>query len=391
MSELDDGPPEGSGLDGGEALIRAAADLGSDYIFSSSGSEWAPVWEAYARRAEAGTPTLPYVDVTHETTAVGMATGYAAETGRPQVVLLHAAAGLLQGANAIHGALLTGAPIVVCSGESTGYGDGAGPDPGSQWYRNLSVVGGPQGVAAPFTKWACAAADVNVLYGMVKRAGELAAQAPAGPVYVNTPVETLLAPWRPSPAGKPAPPAGRTVAAAPDIEAAAALIAGAANPVLATETAGRDPEAFAALVELAELLAIPVVEPQSALCSNFPRTSPLHAGGELAPLAAGADLVILLGCRAPWYPPAAKPGEATVLVIDETPHRPHIAYQVLTADMYVGGEMATTVRALTARLRETGFDADAVRAPAGAARGRARGGRAQASRRGGEGPGGRRR
>ena len=101
-----------------------------------------------------------------------------------------------------------------------------------------------------------------------------------------------------------------------------------------------DPEAFAALVELAELLALPVVEPQSALCSNFPRTSLLHAGGELAGLAAEADLVILLGCRAPWYPPTAKPGGATVLVIDETPHRPHIAYQVLTADRYVGGDMA---------------------------------------------------
>jgi acetolactate synthase-1/2/3 large subunit len=358
----DAGPPNGGALDGGEALIRAATDLGSDYVFSSSGSEWAPVWEAYARRVEAGVDTLPYVDVTHETTAVGMATGYAAVTGRPQVVLLHAAAGLLQGANAIHGALLTGAPVVVCSGESAGYGDAAGPDPGSQWYRNLSVVGGPQGVAAPFTKWACAAGDVSVLYGMVKRAGELAAQAPAGPVYVNTPVETLLAPWRPSPTDKPAPPPGRTIADHRDVEAAARLIAAARNPVLATETAGRDPEAFAALVELAELLALPVVEPQSALCSNFPRTSLLHAGGELAPLAAEADLVILLGCRAPWYPPSAKPGEATVLVIDEIPHRPHIAYQVLTADMYVGGEMAATLRALTAAIRAIGVDEAAVAA-----------------------------
>jgi acetolactate synthase-1/2/3 large subunit len=343
--------------DGGEALIRAAIDLGADCVFSSSGSEWAPVWEAYARRAEAmkaegeagGTPR--YFDLTHETTAVGMATGYAAVTGRTQVVLLHAAAGLLQGSNAIHGALLTGAPVVVCSGESTGYGDAAGPDPGSQWYRNLSVVGGPQGVAAPFTKWACAAADVSVLYGMVKRAGELAAQSPAGPVYVNTPVEVLLAPWQPSPADKPAPRPGRTVAAAEDIETAARLLASATNPVLATETAGRDPEAFAALVELAELLAIPVVEPQSALCANFPRTSPLHAGGELAPLAKNSDLVVLLGCRAPWYPPSAKPGNPTVLVVDETPHRPHIAYQVLTADHYVGGDMAATLRAITARLR----------------------------------------
>lgn len=210
-----------------------------------------------------------YLDLTHETLAVAMATGYGCVTGRGQLVLLHAAAGLLQGANAIHGALLTSAPMVVCSGESTGYGDAAGADPGSQWYRNLSVVGGPQAIAAPFTKWSNAAADVSVLYGMLKRAGELAAQAPAGPVYVNTPVEVLLAPWRPA-ATSPVPVAvgGSTVAVPEDVELAVRLLSAARRPVLAVETAGRDPAAFAALVELADLLALPVVEPQSAVSSS---------------------------------------------------------------------------------------------------------------------------
>ena len=356
---------EEAALDGGEAVLRAAADLGVDYIFSSAGSEWAPVWEALARRDAAGGTGPRYLDLTHETLAVAMATGYANVTGRGQVVLLHAAAGLLQGANAIHGALLTGAPMVVCSGESTGYGDALGPDPGSQWYRNLSVVGGPQSIAAPFTKWSNAAADVSVLYGMIKRAGELAAQAPAGPVYLNTPVEVLLAPWQPA-----APPAALvngtvvngTVAVPSEVEVAVRLLAAAQRPVLAVETAGRDPAAFAALVELAELLALPVVEPQSAVSSCFPRANPLHAGGELAPLATDADLVVLLGCRSPWYPPSAKPGNATVLVIDEVPHRPHMAYQVLTADHYVGGAMAPTLRAIIARLSEWGVDEDAVTA-----------------------------
>ena len=369
-------------LDGGDAVLRAATDLGADYIFSSAGSEWAPVWEALARR-DAAADSVPaggprYLDLAHETLAVAMATGYANVTGRGQMVLLHAAAGLLQGANAIHGALLTGAPMVICSGESTGYGDAAGPDPGSQWYRNLSVVGGPQSVAAPFTKWSNAAADVSVLYGMVKRAGELAAQAPAGPVYLNTPVEVLLAPWPPAAASAgPAalvngpvvnspvvngPVVNGTVAVPSEVEVAVRLLAAAQRPVLAVETAGRDPAAFAALVELAELLALPVVEPQSAVSSCFPRGNPLHAGGELAPLAADADLVVLLGCRSPWYPPSAKPGNATVLVIDEVPHRPHMAYQVLTADHYVGGAMAPTLRAIIARLSEWGVDEDAVSA-----------------------------
>jgi acetolactate synthase-1/2/3 large subunit len=370
-------------------VLQAATDLGADYIFSSAGSEWAPVWEALARRdaadeaaaaggagasgghsasgghgASDGHSAGPrYLDLTHETLAVAMATGYAVATGRGQVVLLHAAAGLLQGANAIHGALLTGAPMVVCSGESTGYGDAAGPDPGSQWYRNLSVVGGPQAIAAPFTKWANAAADVSVLYGMIKRGGELAAQAPAGPVYVNTPVEVLLAPWRPAATGPvPATRVNGTMAVPENIETAVRLLAAAQRPVLVTETAGRDAETFAALVELAGLLAIPVVEPQSAVSSSFPRSSPLHAGGELGPLAADADLVVLLGCRSPWYPPSARQGNATVLVIDEVPHRPHMAYQVLTADHYVGGAAAPTLRAITAGLRAHGIDEEVVAA-----------------------------
>jgi thiamine pyrophosphate-dependent acetolactate synthase large subunit-like protein len=361
--------------DGGEALLQACRDLGADYIFSSAGSEWAPVWEALARQGEAvkgaseegmgrraGGGGPRYLDLTHETVAVAMATGYAAETGQVPVVLLHAGAGLLQGANAVHGALLSGVPMVVCSGESTGYGDAAGRDPGSQWYRNLSVVGGPQALAAPFTKWACAANDVSVLYGMVRRAGELAAQPPAGPVYVNTPVEVLLAEWRPSPATGPVPRAAGAVPTDEDAATAARLLVTAERPVLAVESAGRDPAAFAALVELAELLAIPVVEPQSAVCGNFPRSHPLHAGSDLAALAAEADLVVLAGCRSPWYPPGAKPGSATVLVIDEVPHRPHMAYQVLTADHYVGGAAAAALRAIAAQVRDTGFDPDTVQA-----------------------------
>jgi acetolactate synthase-1/2/3 large subunit len=320
------------------------------------------VWEALARQGLPGAEARPrYLDLAHETLAVAMATGYTTVTGGPQVVLLHAGAGLLQGANAIHGALLTGAGMVICSGESTGYGDAAGPDPGSQWYRNLSVVGGPQAIAAPFTKWACAASDVSVLYGMLRRAGELAAQAPAGPVYVNTPVEVLLSPWTPAAPGPVARP-GVSVAVPADVETAARLLVAARRPVLAVESAGRDAESFAALGELAQLLAIPVVEPQSAVCANFPRTSGLHAGGELGPLAKDADLVVLLGCRSPWYPPSAKAGSATVLVIDQTPHRPHMAYQVLTADHYVTGAIAPTLRAITGAARALGLDAAAVEA-----------------------------
>jgi len=84
---------------------------------------------------------------------------------------------------------------------------------------------------------------------MLKRAGELAAQAPAGPVYVNTPVEVLLSQWTPRATGPAAHP-GASVAASPDVETAAGLLATARRPVLAVESAGRDAASFAALAEL---------------------------------------------------------------------------------------------------------------------------------------------
>jgi acetolactate synthase I/II/III large subunit len=246
--------------DGGEALLEAARSLGVDVVFCSSGSEWAPAWEALARQDRDGTPGPAYVDLLHETLAVAMATGYTLVTGRTQLVLLHAGPGLLQGACGIHGALLTGVPMVVCSSESISYGDGT-TDPGSQWYRNLSIVGGPQSVAAPFTKWATQVGDVSTLYGMVVRAAEMAQRSPAGPVYLNLPVEVLLAPWaREAAAVRPVPSPGRTVSPDDEVRLAADRLVRAQRPVLVTETAGRRATGWEALVELAELLAIPVVE-----------------------------------------------------------------------------------------------------------------------------------
>ena len=48
------------------------------------------------------------LDVWHETLAVDIAAGYTLATGRMQAVLLHAGAGLLQGAMGMHGAFVAG-------------------------------------------------------------------------------------------------------------------------------------------------------------------------------------------------------------------------------------------------------------------------------------------
>ncbi|MGW2292109.1 thiamine pyrophosphate-dependent enzyme [Streptomyces phaeochromogenes] len=352
--------PNAPGADGGDALVTAFNAVGADYLFCSSGSEWAPVWESLARRHRDGLPCPQYLDLTHETVAVGMATGYGLVKRRPQGVLLHAAPGLLQGSMAVHGALLAGVPMVVSSSESTTYGDGPGQDPGGQWYRNLSIVGGPHQIAQPFTKWSNEAASVHTLPTMVARAAELAWRAPAGPAYLNVPLEILLEDWDGREA-KPIVAPGSTHSSPEEVDPVAQLIREARNPVIVTETAGREAGGFEALVAFAEAWNIPVVEPDSAVCGNFPRTHRLHAGSDIGPWMDEADLILLVNCRAPFYPPSRRPSKAQIVVIDEVPQRPHVVYQVLFADRYLEGNVANTLRQLAKRAKDLDEGAVALR------------------------------
>ncbi len=347
--------------DGGELLIEAFDDLGVDVIFSSPGSEWAPAWEALARRQAEGIPTPRYLDLMHETVAVGMATGYGLVTRRVQAVLLHAAPGLLQGSMAVHGALLAGVGMVVTSSESLTYGDGPGQDPGGQWYRNLSIVGGTHHVAQPWTKWSQQIGSVSTLYTAVKRAGELADRQPSGPVYLNTPLEILLEQTERPVKPKKVVARGRRVSVPDDIAAVARLLAHAKRPVIITETAGREKGGFEALTALAEDLGIAVVEPASAVAANISKSSPAYIGNDVDAVMGDADVIVLVNCRAPFYPPSARPANATMVVIDEIPQRPHIVYQVLNADHYLEGALPETLTALRAATLEI-VDAEAVAA-----------------------------
>ncbi len=190
--------------DGGEAILEAFRALGTDYIMSSPGSEWSPVWEALARQKVNQKPGPQYFESWHETLAVDMAMGATQITGKPQAVLLHAGAGLLQGTAGLHSAVLSETPMVVLSGKSLTFGENPQLDIEGQWYRSLSIIGGPQRLVEPVTKWATQVTSSWTLYESIIRAVEFAQRTPAGPVYLNVPLETMLHEWTP-PEGDAAP------------------------------------------------------------------------------------------------------------------------------------------------------------------------------------------
>jgi thiamine pyrophosphate-dependent acetolactate synthase large subunit-like protein len=347
-------------LDGGEAIVEACRKLEVDYIVSSPGTEWAPVWEAMANQARDGKNGPVFMDCWHETLAVDIAAGYTLATGRMQAVLLHAGSGLLQGAMGIHGAWLASVPMVVISGESMTYGEQDGFDPGAQWINNLSIPGGTTRLVEPIVKFATQAGSPHTIYESVIRAGEMAQRAPAGPTYLSVSTETLMDAWTPPANARMVPAAPRTLSAPEDIERLADLLAKAANPVILTEGAGREVETYDALVALCEQLALPVVETPSAIFANFPKDHELHQGHSFAPFKDEADLAIVIRTRAPWYPPSDGPSKAVVAVIDETPHRDNMVYQSLQADMYLEGNAAQTLRDLADAVAALGVDTTVV-------------------------------
>jgi acetolactate synthase-1/2/3 large subunit len=342
-------------FDGGEAILQAFRNLNIDYVICSPGSEWPPFWEAIARQKRDRLAGPAYIDCGHEIVAVSMAAAYTNITGRMQSVMLHAGAGILQGSMAISAARAMETPMLIMSGESSTYGV-AGFDPGSQWYRNLSVVGGPQRLLEPVVKWAQQAPAPETLYQTVVRAGELAQRAPKGPTYVCVSMETMLHDWLKPDSLRIVPPAPKTRPSDTDIHKIALLISKSKCPVISALTAGPDPDAFAALIELADVAAIPVFEGQGAFFANFPKSHELYQGSRIGPLLNEIDLALLVDSWAPWYPPGNTPRNADIVAISENPLKPHMVYQTMEADHYLEGNVAATLRLLSEAVRKLCID-----------------------------------
>lgn len=345
--------------DGGDAILEAFRSLKIEYVFSSPGSEWPSFWEALARQKVSGTAGPTYLDCGHETLAVAMATGYTQVTGRMQAVLLHAGAGLMQGCMAVAGARTMEVPMLVMSGESLGYGEGDF-DPGPQWYRSLNVVGGPQRLLEPIVKLALQAPSVETLYQSVVRAGEMAQRPPLGPTYICASMESMMQEWPKPEITHTAPPPPKSQPSSDDIARVALLLAQARDPFILIGNAGPDSETFEALIRLADLHAIPVVDAPGACVSNFPKSHDLYLGLDITPFMDRMDFALLVENEAPWYPPSNLPKNAVIAAVGGNPLKDTLVYQVTGAKHYLEGDTTLTLRLLAEALEAMPMDSTAL-------------------------------
>src|SRR5204862_20282 len=216
-------------------------------------------------------------------------------------------------------------------------------------------------IVREFVKWDYELRNFAQLETVVDRALAITRAEPQAPVYLTLPREVLAERHDSFEYADPsrAPRPGDVVAAPEAIDEAARILAAAKNPVVITKALGRDPRAVEAMVKLAEVAALPVVD-HFHTHVNFPQDHPLHAGYDSAPHLDAADALVVIESDAPWFPQLKSPRpDAKLVQIGVDPLFSRYPIRGFGADVALAGTVRLTLAALT----------DALRSRVGAGRG----------------------
>jgi len=282
----------------------------------------------------------------HEGSVVGMATGWAIARREAAFVLVHTTAGLGNAVAALATARANRAALVVLVGQ--------------QDRRHLAqepfLAGRLEGLAGDYPVWVGHPVRAQDVPGALARARH-EADAAAGAALVIVPMDDWLAP---APARHEVAAPVRTLrGGAPDSEAVdrlAALLEEAREPALVVGAGADSPEAWAALVALAERLACPVWQEAFGARAGFPQDHLQFAGhlpfdrARLREALADHDAVLAVGApvfRQYTYEAGPLTAEGTrIAVVTEDPaeaHRSPVELAVVAAPAGVCDALAGIV------------------------------------------------
>lgn len=271
-------------MNGADWLLDALAAEGVEILFGNPGSTELPLTDALGRQGR-----VRYVLGLHETAVMGMADGYAQQSGRLAAVNVHVQPGLANALSGILNASRARVPMLVTVGQQV-----QDMLPGAPFLGGELVA-----LARPAAKAAWEAHSPEELRDLTARAVRCAMEHPRGPVVLSLPLDVQVAP-----APRPHAPTPHALAPPPDPVAlghAAALLASAHHPVVLAGDGVAHAGAGAVLGELADRLGAPLYGEPLAARVPLAGDHPLWRG-PLPPFAAdirrvleGHDVVLALG------------------------------------------------------------------------------------------------
>ena len=337
-------PVENQPAEAAEAFVRALITHGVECLFLNPGTDTIPVQESLSKLEQLGHPVPRTVLCLFELVALAAAHGYYVATGRPQAVLVHVDVGTQNLGGMLHNAQRGRAAVLICAGRTPYTTDSRQRGTRDTYIHWLQEQFDQHGIVRNFVKWEYELRRPEQMGEVVARAFQIAASDPPGPVYLTLPREVLMADAgdvTSSPRDRATP--VHTGAGDPDAlrEVAARLIR-SERPVILTSTTGRSRRGFDALVRVAELLALPVVERRER--TNFPTSHGLHQGFQSGPFVESADLILVLDHDVPYIPTQTTPrSDAAIVQIDLDPVKERIPLWSFPLTMAV---RADTSRAL---------------------------------------------
>ena len=286
-------------------FLEGLVDIGIDHVFANLGTDHVSLIESLAEWDRDGRAHPAMVLCPHESVAVHMAGGYAALTGRGQVVLVHVDAGTANSSMGLHNLFRARLPVFLMAGKAPFTIHGELPGSRDNYVHFVQDPYDIGSLVRPYVKW-----EYNLPSGVVakealRRGHTLMQSDPPGPVFMTLPRETLAQDWaqeaiRPFPQSRYGAVASGGVDNSVARQIAHRLLA-ARNPVAITSYLGRKPQSVAVLDALALECGIRVVE-FSPLTLNIPHDSPCFTGFDPASAIADADLGLLLDVDVPWLP-----------------------------------------------------------------------------------------
>ncbi|HXG50951.1 MAG TPA: thiamine pyrophosphate-binding protein [candidate division Zixibacteria bacterium] len=273
---------------GSDVIVEMLKAFGIEYVALNPGSSFRGLHDSLANYGGNRMPEM--ILCPHEEIAVGVAHGYARAKGKPMAAAVHNVVGLQHSCMAIYNAWCDRLPVLVLGG--TGPTDTAHRRPRIDWVHTACVQGN---LVRDFVKWDDQPASVEAIPESFIRAYRLATTDPMGPVYLcydadiqekkldgEVPIPSLER--YPAPLPLQAPEEG--------LEKTVRWLLEAKAPVIIADWVGRSEAGFRALRDLAELLAIPVLDQNGRF--NFPTRHPLNLTGAERRVLPRTDLVLAL-------------------------------------------------------------------------------------------------
>lgn len=339
-------------LTAGGAIFVRLKQLGVEYVFVNSGTDFPPIIEGLAEADAKGIDLPKPLVIPHEHAALGMAYGYYFASGQAQAVMMHTNVGLSNGITGAINAANEHVPILLMSGrtpttEKGRFGSRTTPIGWGQEMRDQT------GMIRELCKWDYELRFPEQMTELLDRGYAIANSTPKGPIYLSLPREVLC---EETPGEMLAAPIQLTPSQIgpnrDQIARLAELLARAERPLIIAQRGAGSEAGFAALARLTEKWSIPV---NQYFCNRLALSAehPSYIGQRSHPWLSEADLILVLDSLVPWEPGKNSPDPtATIVQLGPDPIFSGTPIRNFRSDLTLTSEVDVALLALEAALDE---------------------------------------